>query len=105
MIRRIVRKIVVPAMLTALWIWVAVGICNVFGSFDWFRFWVIAGFPYGMRRMSLFLVPVNYGISGSVGVFALDCIIGGLIGGFVLVFSILGMVKDFVWILLGKAVA
>lgn len=103
MIRRMMRKIIVPAMFTALWLWMAVGICNVFGDFDWFRFWLIAGFPYGIRRMCLFLIPVNYGISGSVGIFALDCIIGGLIGGFVLAFSILRMVKDFVMILLGKA--
>ena len=31
--------------------------------------------------MCLWLVPSGYGISGSVGIFALNLIIGGLIGG------------------------
>ena len=43
--------------------------------------WICVGLPFGIRRMCLWLVPSGYGISGSVGIFALNLIIGGLIGG------------------------
>ena len=45
------------------------------GVCDYFLMWI------GIRRMCLWLVPSGYGISGSVGIFALNLIIGGLIGG------------------------
>lgn len=51
------------------------------GVCDYFLMWICIGLPFGIRRMSLWLVPSGYGISGSVGVFALNLIVGGLIGG------------------------
>ena len=42
--------------------------------------WIRVGLPFGIRGC-LWLVPSGYGISGSVGIFALNLIIGGLIGG------------------------
>jgi len=56
-------------------IYMADGVC------DYFLMWICVGLPFGLRRMSLWLVPSGYGISGSVGVFALNLIVGGLIGG------------------------
>ena len=47
----------------------------------YFLMWICVGLPFGIRRMCLWLVPSGYGISGSVGIFALNLIIGGLIGG------------------------
>ena len=51
------------------------------GVCDYFLMWLCVGFPFGIRRMCLWLVPFGYGISGTVGIFALNIIIGGLIGG------------------------
>ena len=39
--------------------------------------------------MCLWLVPFGYGISGTVGIFALNIIIGGLIGGLALIVGLL----------------
>ena len=61
------------------------------GVCDYFLMWLCVGFPFGIRRMCLWLVPFGYGISGTVGIFALNIIIGGLIGGLALI----------VWLLLG----
>ena len=44
--------------------------------------------------MSMFLIPKGYGISGSIGVFALNAIIGGLIGGVVVLFKMMGIVLE-----------
>ena len=54
-------------------VYMADGVC------DYFLMWLCVGFPFGIRRMCLWLVPFGYGISGTVGIFALNIIIGGLI--------------------------
>ncbi|MBP3469867.1 MAG: hypothetical protein J6K26_10165 [Lachnospiraceae bacterium] len=51
--------------------------------------------------MCLWLILKNYGISGTIGVLALNCIIGGLIGGVVLIFKIIGIVEEFSSIVTG----
>lgn len=50
--------------------------------------------------MCLWLVPRNFGISGGIGVFALNCIIGGLIGGVVLIFKVIGIVREIIYMVI-----
>ena len=35
--------------------------------------------------MCMILIPKNFGIAGSIGILALNCIVGGLIGGVVVI--------------------
>ena len=39
--------------------------------------------------MILWLIPKNYGIAGTVGVFAMGCLISGLVGSVVVVWKLL----------------
>lgn len=64
-------------------VYMADGVC------DYFLMWLCVGFPFGIRRMCLWLVPFGYDISGTVGIFALNIIIGGLIGGLALIVGLL----------------
>ncbi len=64
-------------------IYMAGGVC------DYFLMWLCIGLPFGIRRMCLWLVPFGYSISGTVGIFALNIIIGGLIGGLALIVGLL----------------
>ena len=56
--------------------------------------WICIGVPFGIRRMLLWLVPHKYDLAGTVGVVALDVVLGGIIGGFALIFRILGGVIE-----------
>ena len=56
---------------------------------DYFLMWLCVGLPFGIRRMCLWLIPFGYSISGTVGIFALNIIIGGLIGGLALIIGLL----------------
>ncbi len=67
-------------------------------------FCIIAGIPFGIRFMFLKLFPKGYGISGTVGIFALNVMIGGLIGGVMLLARVVRIVVDTVKIILGKEV-
>ena len=51
--------------------------------------------------MSMFLVPKNFGIAGSIGILALDCIIGGLIGGMIVIIRIINTVMKIIKLISG----
>lgn len=54
------------------------------GSLNTFLMAVLVGIPFGIRHMILLLPPASYDIGGSVGVIALDFILGGILGLFAL---------------------
>ena len=92
--KRVLFKIILPSILLSFWILTCYSICNKPEGLDTFQFWLFVGFPYRIRKMSMFLIPKGYGISGSIGVFALNAIIGGLIGGIVVLFKMMGIVLE-----------
>lgn len=57
--------------------------------------------PYGIRKMCMFLIPRNFGIAGSMGVLALNCIVGGLIGGFVLIITVIKIFVETFSVIIG----
>ncbi|MBR4341876.1 MAG: hypothetical protein IKP88_04040 [Lachnospiraceae bacterium] len=54
--------------------------------------------------MCLKLVPKSYGLTGAVGVFALNVVIGALAGGVFLLMRVVRIVVDTVRIISGKEV-
>lgn len=78
-------KIILPVCVLVLWMITCYPVCNKADGFDYFLYWILVGCPYGIRKMCLFLVPKNFGIAGSMGILALNCIVGGLIGGIIVV--------------------
>lgn len=59
------------------------------GELDILRLWILCGLPFGIHRMCVWIVPGGGSLGGGVALFALNFIIGGLIGGFVLVWRLL----------------
>lgn len=59
------------------------GVCN------YLLMWICVGLPFGLKRMCLWLIPFGYGISATVGIFAINLIVGGLIGGIALIVGLL----------------
>lgn len=43
----------------------------------------------------------NFGIAGSIGILALDCIIGGLIGGMIVIIRIINTVMEIIKLISG----
>lgn len=98
--KRIICKVILPGMFIWLVAIVCFPICMKENGFDFFQFWILTGFLFGFRKMSMVLIPQNYGIGGSLGVLALNCIVGGIIGGFVLCYMIIKIFAEFTCILL-----
>ena len=87
-------RIIIPMMILAVWMIMCYPVCAKADGFDYFLYWIMVGCPYGIRKMSMFLVPKNFGIAGSIGILALDCIIGGLIGGMIVMIRIINTVME-----------
>ncbi len=58
-------KVVVPSIIIVVWMLTCYPVCNKAEGFDCFLYWIIVGCPFGIRRMCLWLIPKNFGISGS----------------------------------------
>ena len=59
--------------------------------------WILIGIPFGIRQVGLWLLPKHRDLSGTLGVFVLSLLLGGVIGGFVLVYRVgAGLVRTMV---------
>ena len=99
--KRVLCKVILPAMAIGIWVLTCYPVCNKAEGFDFFLFWILAGFPFGIRKMCMVLIPKNFGIAGSMGVLALNAVVGGLIGGVVLIIKVVGMAVELVKIIAG----
>ena len=87
----IVEPILVEAVLPVV---VALFLYSIFsrifvdnGTLDFFLIWLACGVPFGIGKMFT-LIPIGFGISGTVGVVALNIVLGGLIGGVILIYRL-----------------
>ena len=94
-------KIIIPVCVLVLWMITCYPVCNKAEGVDYFLYWILVGCPYGIRKMCMFLVPKNYGIAGSMGILALNCIVGGLIGGIIVIVRIIVIFTEIIKVIAG----
>lgn len=94
-------KIILPVCVLVLWMITCYQVCNKAEGFDYFLYWILVGCPYGIRKMCMFLVPKNFGIAGSMGILALNCIVGGLIGGIIVLVRIIVIFTEILKVIAG----
>lgn len=99
--KRVLCKVILPALARGAWVLTCYPVCNKADGFDFFMFWILVGFPFGMRKMCMVLIPKNFGIAGSMGVLALNAVVGGLIGDVVLIMKVVCMAVELVKIIAG----
>lgn len=58
------------------------------GQVDYFLVALCCGVPFGIRRMFIWLVPFGHDITFTIGIFAVNIIVGGIIGIFVLAWKL-----------------
>ena len=91
--KRVLFKVILPLAFVAVWL----NMCY------WFQFWIMSGFPFGIQKMLVLLIPRNFGIAGSIGVLALDAVIGGMIGVIVLAIKIIAIIREVINIIMELA--
>ena len=63
--------------------------CVKNGELDYVWLWILCGLPFGLHRMCLWIVPGGGSLGGGIALFALNFIIGGVIGGFILAWRLI----------------
>lgn len=81
------KKTVVPVAVALLLFSVFSRIFVKNGTPDYFLILLACGVPFGIGKMFT-LIPIGFGISGAVGVVALNLVLGGLIGGVILIWKL-----------------
>ena len=86
----------IQLVLIAVWGITCYCICNNEKGFNVFLFWILMGFPFGFGKIRAILIPKRLGLAGELGVFALDAILAGLIGGVFLLRKIVTIILDYI---------
>ena len=89
---KVLTRIILPAAGIAIWLTTCYYACRKPEGLDLFMFWIMAGCPFGIRSMFLWLVPKGYSLSAMLGIFAINLILGGLIGGVMLIIRIIKII-------------
>ena len=77
-------KSVLPVIVALILYCIFKSACMKNGELDYVWLWILCGLPFGLHRMCLWIVPGGGSIGGGIALFALNFIIGGVIGSFVL---------------------
>lgn len=88
-IKYFVVKSVLPATTALLLVCIFKSACMKGGTLDYVWLWILCGLPFGLHRMYLWIIPGGKSFGGSIATVAFNFIIGGLIGGFILVWRLL----------------
>ena len=59
------------------------------GVCDYRKLWIVSGIPFGVQKMYFWMIPKGFDIGGTVGMFAFNLLVGGLIGSMVLTWRLL----------------
>ena len=81
------KKAVLPIVIALLLFSIFSRIFTENGARDYFLIWLACGVPFGIGKMFT-LIPIGFDIAGTVGIVALNVILGGLIGGVILIWRL-----------------
>ena len=82
------KKTVLTVLIAGVLFYWATLVFTKDGVTNYFYVWLCCGIPFGIRRMFVWLVPHGYDIAGTVGIIALNFILGGIIGGVILIWRL-----------------
>lgn len=88
-IKEFFHKTVIPVAIVGLLYCIFQSACIKNGELDLLWLWILCGLPFGLHRMFVWIVPGGDSLGGSIALFAMNFIIGGIIGGFALAWRLL----------------
>ena len=101
--KRVLFKVILPLAFIVVWLDMCYWICLGENGMNWFQFWIMSGFPFGIQKMLVLLIPRNFGIAGSIGVLAFNGIIGGLIGGIIVIARMIAVFVEIIKMIAGTS--
>lgn len=83
------KKAVFPLMTVALSVTLFYPLCVENGTCDYLKLWILAGIPFGVQRMFIWVIPKGFDLGGTVGMLVFNLLVGGVIGGFALIWNVI----------------
>lgn len=83
------KKVVSPLVVAALSVALFSPLCVENGAYDYLKLWILAGIPFGVHRMFVWVIPKGFDLGGTVGMLVFNLLVGGVIGGFALVGNVI----------------
>lgn len=98
-------KVVFPLIAVIISVALFYPLCVENGACDYLKLWMLSGIPFGVHRMFVWVIPKGFDLGGTVGMLVFNLLVGGVIGGFVLVWNVIravfyllcGIVAVFRW--------
>lgn len=88
-IKRFTVSVLLPIVIAAVFVLLFKTVYTSPEGINYLLMWICIGIPFGIHRMCIWLVPTKFDLAGTIGVMAVNIIVGGIIGGFAFVFQIL----------------
>lgn len=88
-IRRFTVSVLLPIVIAAVFALLFKTVYTSPEGINYLLMWICIGIPFGIHRMCIWLVPTKFDLAGTIGVMAVNIIVGGIIGGFAFVFQVL----------------
>ena len=90
--KKLIIKTMMPILLLMAELAVVYPLCADGNGCDYLKLWLLVGIPFGVHRMFLWIVPKGYDLGGTVGILTFNFLIGGLIGGFILIWRLIAAI-------------
>lgn len=83
-----IKNTLLPVTVAAMLFFIFKSACTKDGITDYFTLWLLCGLPFGIHKMFLLIIPGGRSFGGSIAVFALNILLGAVIGGIVLIWRL-----------------
>ncbi len=88
-IKRFFVSVLMPIVIAAVFALLFKAVYTSPEGVNFLLMWICIGIPFGIHRMCLWIVPTKFDIAGTIGIVAVNIIVGGIIGGFAFIFQVL----------------
>ena len=82
--RNMIKKVIVPALVIVVLFAVLRPLCIQDGKCNYLLLLLLMGIPFGIGKMCVWMVPRGFDLGGTLAVWTMNFLIGGLIGSVVL---------------------
>ena len=99
---RLFKKYVVPVVMAIILLMLFNPVYCSEQGINYFLVWILIGLPFGLSKMSFWIVSHKMDLSGSLGVMFFELIIAGMIGGVIAIWYLLEITLKTTWLLVGS---
>lgn len=87
--KEFMTKTILPIGAVVLLFFLFRPLCMEQGTFDWRKWLLFAGVPFGIQKMFFWMVPKGTGIGETVGILVFNLLVGGVIGSIIMGWKLL----------------